>query len=131
MLKVKSEILQRHFADSKKKTIAVDFDGVIHSYKSGWTGPVPTDPPVDGALDFIHFLEEKGYEVVIFSSRAKTKAGAKETEKWLSEHRFPKLKVCYEKPEALLYIDDRGFRFTGDFSKAREFMNQGFESWIE
>ena len=115
-----------------KKTIAIDFDGVIHSYSSGWTGPVPTDPPVDGALDFIHFLEEKGYEVVIFSSRAKTKEGVVGTEKWLSEHNFPKLKVCHKKPEALLYIDDRGFRFTGVWDDLKEFIdNTSFRSWVE
>jgi len=114
-----------------KKTVAIDFDGVIHSYKQGWTGPVPEDPPVDGALDFIHFLEKKGYEVVIFSSRAKTKEGVEGTEKWLSEHGFPKLDVRHEKPEALLYIDDRGFRFTGVWDDLKEFINSGFKSWVE
>jgi len=83
------------------------------------------------SYSFIHFLEKKGYEVVIFSSRAKTKEGVDGTKDWLSEHNFPKLKVCHEKPEALLYIDDRGFRFTGDFGKVREFMNTGFRSWVE
>ena len=53
------------------------------------------------------------------------------TKKWLSEYNFPKLDVRHEKPEALLYIDDRGFRFTGDFSDAKEFINAGFASWVE
>lgn len=129
MFRVRSKSL--HLASEKKKTIALDFDGVIHSYKNGWTGPTPEDPPVDGALSFIEFLQGEGYEVVLFSSRAKTKEGKEGTAKYLEKHNFPKLKVYYEKPEALLYIDDRGFRFTGDFGEAKEFINSGFKSWVE
>jgi len=33
----------------RKKTVVFDFDGVIHSYKSGWQGEnIIPDPPVDG-----------------------------------------------------------------------------------
>ena len=36
------------------KTILLDFDGVIHSYTSGWKGAgVIPDPPVPGAIDFL------------------------------------------------------------------------------
>ena len=33
-----------------KKTVVFDFDGVIHSYKSGWQGSatIIPDPPVPG-----------------------------------------------------------------------------------
>ena len=53
-----------------KPTLVLDFDGVIHSYTSGWKGAdVIPDPPVDGAIAFmlgalLHF------DVVIFSSRS-------------------------------------------------------------
>jgi len=37
-----------------KPILCLDFDGVIHSYSSGWKGAdVIPDPPVPGAFDFI------------------------------------------------------------------------------
>ena len=38
----------------KKKILAIDFDGVLHSYTSGWKGArsIP-DPPVYGSLDWL------------------------------------------------------------------------------
>ena len=37
-----------------KPILCLDFDGVIHSYSSGWKGAaVIPDPPVDGAMRFI------------------------------------------------------------------------------
>ena len=39
---------------ARKPIICLDFDGVIHSYTSGWKGAaVIPDPPVPGALEFI------------------------------------------------------------------------------
>ena len=51
---------------SNKKTIALDFDGVLHSYKQGWTGDTPEDPPNEGANKFVRDLLGLGYEVVIY-----------------------------------------------------------------
>ena len=37
--------------------LCLDFDGVIHSFKSGWkgAGKIP-DPPVEGAIEWIRSL---------------------------------------------------------------------------
>lgn len=54
-------------------TVVFDFDGVIHSYKSGWKGnTIIPDPPVDGIKTVIEDLQERGYRVVIVSSRCNT-----------------------------------------------------------
>ena len=55
-----------------KKIIALDFDGVIHSYTSGWQGPrTISDPPVPGAMEFIVRLQDADFKVVVFSSRSR------------------------------------------------------------
>ena len=106
----------------RKDLISVDFDGVIHSYKRGWTGEIPEDPPVPGALEFIKSIIDMGYDVVIHSARAQEPKGLKGIEKWLSQHGFPDLKVTAEKPHAEAYVDDRGIRFNGDFNKVLDFI---------
>lgn len=55
-----------------KKIVCLDFDGVIHSYTSGWQGPrTISDPPVPGAMEFIVRLQDAGYTVAVFSSRSR------------------------------------------------------------
>jgi len=108
------------------KTIAVDFDGVVHAYSKGWQDGTIYDPPLPGALDALEALMES-YAVFIHTTRdAGTVAG------WLSERGFdtlvdvegpkhPKrefwndtgvLLVTDRKLPAVAYIDDRGIRFT-------------------
>jgi hypothetical protein len=67
----------------RRRIITVDFDGVIHSYVSGWRGvDVITDPPVDGAIEFLlSALTE--YRVAIFSSRSSSKRGREAMQEWL------------------------------------------------
>ena len=38
----------------KRPVICIDFDGVLHSYTSGWQGmSKASDPPVDGAIEWL------------------------------------------------------------------------------
>lgn len=97
------------------KTIAVDFDGVIHSYESGWTGPEPIDAPVIGALAGVAALKALGYRVVVFSCRALTAEGRAATERWLRQWGIDVDEVTGIKPHAALYVDDRAHRFDGDW----------------
>jgi hypothetical protein len=69
-----------------KPILCLDFDGVIHSYASGWKGAnVIPDPPVPGALDFIRAALEH-FEVQIFSSRSHQWGGKRAMKRWLREH---------------------------------------------
>jgi hypothetical protein len=104
------------------ETVSLDFDGVIHSYESGWTGPKPEDPPVEGAVEFVKKLINADFEVVLHSTRANTKEGKQGIENWLEQHDFPNLEVHVDKPHAEVYVDDRAFRFKGNFDKAFDFI---------
>jgi hypothetical protein len=71
-----------------KPILLFDFDGVIHSYKSGWRGPaVVPDPPVPGAIEFlINLIDAEEYDVCIYSARSSQRGGIRSMKKWLSEH---------------------------------------------
>ena len=68
---------------SNKPIFSLDFDGVIHSYKSGWKGPrtIP-DKAIEGSLQFIVEAQEI-FQVHIFSSRSKYWFGRYAMKKWL------------------------------------------------
>lgn len=81
-----------------KKIILFDFDGVIHSYKSGWYGPrVIKDEPVTGAIEFIiALLLNTNYEVCIYSSRSKHFGGRRAMKKWIYDIFITKSALSYE-----------------------------------
>lgn len=80
-----------------KRTISIDFDGVLHSYTSGWKGvDVILDPPVPGAIKSLvdlvlasnrdlHGNAVPKYCVAIFSSRSDLLKGRIAMTKWLRE----------------------------------------------
>ena len=97
------------------RTVCLDFDGVVHSYQSGWQGEtVISDPPIHGVDKAIHQLR-KEYRVVIHSARCRTEDGRVAIKKWLDKNRIEVDEVCDNKPPAFVYVDDRGIQFTGDW----------------
>lgn len=66
---------------SYPKTIAIDFDGVIHKYSKGWQDGSIYDKPVSGVFDAIETLFDVGYSVFIFSTRS-----PKQIKKWMEEN---------------------------------------------
>jgi len=120
-----------------KPTLCLDFDGVIHSYTSGWKGPATIpDPPVPGAFQFIEAALES-FEVAIFSSRSgqeesfdsglRIRYGTVAMREWFAKWAEKELGlvrgrgVCAlvswpeRKPSAFITIDDRAITFTGQW----------------
>jgi hypothetical protein len=100
------------------RTVCLDFDGVLHSYRSGWRGAesIP-DPPIHGTREAVARLR-KMYRVVVYSARCRTAEGRRAVESWLRTHDIEVDEVCDYKPPALVYVDDRAVRFRGDWDQA-------------
>jgi hypothetical protein len=96
-------------------TVAIDFDGVLNEYPGWLTDLGRTRQPVPGARAFVQRLLAEGFRVVIFTCR-----DYREVRAWLAHYGFPEgaLHVTDKKPVAMCYIDDRGYRFEGDWDAA-------------
>jgi DNA-binding LacI/PurR family transcriptional regulator len=111
--------------------VVLDFDGVIHSYKSGWKGAaVIPDPPVEGIKEAIEALMERGYRVVIVSARSATTEGQTAIRDWLKKYNIPVVEIMAEKPPALVYADDRAICFDGDAATLYEKIER-FKPWYK
>jgi len=122
----------------RKPILCLDFDGVLHSYTSGWKGAdVIPDPPVSGAMSFIDLASDH-FTVAIYSSRSGQRDGIKAMKSWLKTHMrkamgpdrtrcddvLAEIQWPTEKPPAMVTIDDRALTFTGvwpDMKSLREF----------
>lgn len=131
---------------TNKPILCVDFDGVVHSYVSGWKGEtVIPDPPVYGALRWLWKATE-WWDVQIYSSRSKSEAGRLAMREWMMTYsdaefgpdhpmsapltaaNYP-ITFCHEKPSAFLTIDDRAICFEGDWSELDPCGLLDFKPW--
>lgn len=112
-----------------KQTVVFDFDGVIHSYKSGWKGAnIIPDQPVPGIGKAIADIREAGYEVVVVSTRCATLGGYVAIMAWLEDNGIEVDDVKTEKPPAVAYIDDRAICFDGHPEKLLDRI-KAFKPW--
>lgn len=108
-----------------KKIIAIDFDGVLHSFKSGWTSTCDiADPPVDGAIAWLTKLVYL-YDVVIFSARNEDVGAVGAMKRWLFKYGMlwmdvDKIEFPTKKPAWHILIDDRCFCFKVQFPSMKE-----------
>ena len=112
-----------------KRTICFDFDGVIHSYVSGWHGDtVIKDPVVEGIAQAIKDIRDAGYQVIIQSTRCKTLNGVHAIRKYLKDNNIEVDGISSTTPPAIVYIDDRAIRFDGNAASLLEKVNS-FKPW--
>lgn len=119
--------------------LCLDFDGVIHSYTSGWKGcdTIP-DPPVEGSIAFM-LGALRLFDVVIFSSRSGDPDGLAAMKRWLREHSgqcwyetpdgpgIESVRFVTEKPPAHVTIDDRAITFDGSWPSLQQLLS--FRPW--
>ena len=110
--------------------IAIDFDGVIHTFDKGFHDGTCYGDPIDGAKESLEILS-KTYKIIIFTAKArpdrplvKGKTGLDLVWEWLRDHDMDQYvaEVTHEKPRAEYYIDDKGIRFL-DWNSTMEFLN--------
>lgn len=123
-----------------KPILCLDFDGVLHSYSSGWKGAdVIPDPPVEGAITFLREAV-KHFRVAIFSSRSNQSGGLRAMREWLGywvlDQRLSDdedlawasaIEWPTEKPAAFITIDDRALTFDGTWPAIETLL--AFKPW--
>lgn len=132
-----------------KPILCLDFDGVIHSYTSGWVQAyfIP-DPPVPGAFRFMYEMLEHFTEQV-YSSRSHQDGGIRAMQTYIEYWARRELpndeasgyaanavinKIAWNneawptiKPPAMITIDDRAITFTGEWPSIETLKN--FKPW--
>ncbi len=115
-----------------RPTLCLDFDGVCHSYTSGWQGEeVILDPPVDGLFEFLEEVTAT-FVVAIYSVRSKTGYGRAAMRRWFdlwSPDSVKKLGLKFpdSKPSAYVSLDDRVLTFTGEWPAVQTLVE--FQPW--
>ncbi len=113
-----------------RRTIAVDFDGVIAEYH-GWRGRGVLGPPRKDVVEALRELHTEGWKIVVHTTRGEQEVGP-----YLIEHGIPHHEINRNsdyhtlgvKPVADVYWDDRAFFYSGDAKRDVRFIRQ-FRTW--
>ena len=119
--KKKRQVVRTVYPESKTgsmpKRAMIDLDKTIHKYSQGFKDGEIYDDPFDGAKEVIEWLRKKGYEIVIFTSRASEKNARenggdhndqiKKVGEWLKDKGIHFDDITAEKYAADFYIDDK------------------------
>lgn len=106
------------------KTIAVDFDGVIHSFEDGWRNGEIYGKPTERCIEVLTQLKEKGYIIIIHTARITnldgtiSKSRLNDLKEWLAEYKIPYDRI-EPKCVAMLYIDDRAINCNPTYDNVR------------
>ena len=89
------------------KTVALDFDGVIHNYKEPKPGR-KMGPPIPGTKDALELLKSAGYTIIIHSCNR-----AQAIKDFMSYYQLPYDSIWegQGKPVADAYLDDKAIKF--------------------
>jgi len=110
---------------AERKRVMVDFDGVISNYKHGWNNGKLVDEPNPGTKEALDELHSRGFEVVIFTTRASEKYNTEPPSSklvaglklWLAKYNIYYDYITAEKLGAIAYIDDRALTFKNNWTE--------------
>jgi hypothetical protein len=109
-----------------KPIVCVDLNGVLDAYQ-GWRGPEHWDAPRPGAAEFLRTLNERGFDVIVHTTRWRDDAV-----RWLEQHGLMQFvsEVTDRKVAAHVFVDDRAVCFRGDFNETLREIAE-FRAWWE
>ncbi len=137
-----SKLLKRLLADEstdlalpkedRRRTVAVDFDGVIANY-DGWKGAHSIGAPRSDVLAALRQLREEGWKIVVHTTR-----GSESIRRYLVDADVPfdelnqnsDYKTEGHKPVATVYWDDRAVRYSGNAIRDLEVI-RFFRTWCD
>jgi hydroxymethylpyrimidine pyrophosphatase-like HAD family hydrolase len=99
------------------KTIAFDFDGVVNRYRGEYKGDDVHEVPNDEVVRAMRLLREKGYKIIIHSTKSSKTIRAYCTQygievDYINEN--PEVEVGNPgKPRAEVYVDDHALCYRG------------------
>tara|TARA_B100000963_G_scaffold353791_1_gene369120 strand:- start:540 stop:923 length:384 start_codon:yes stop_codon:yes gene_type:complete len=105
--------------EKELNNLAIDFDGVIHTFDKGFHDGTCYGKPIKGSLTAIKKLSKK-FKIIIFSSKVKKdrplvngKTGMQLVKNWLKKYKILNYitEITCEKPRAKYYIDDKAIEF--------------------
>lgn len=111
--------------EEQLNNLAIDFDGVVHTFDKGWHDGTCYGNPIEGSLDAIKSLSKK-YNIIIFSAKVRpdrplvnNKTGKELVEEWLIKHGVREYvdDITHEKPRAEYYIDDKAISFKNNWDE--------------
>jgi hypothetical protein len=125
--------------------LCLDFDGVVHSYKSGWQGADVI--PDDVTPGFFEWLDEAAqfFRIIVHSSRSKETGAIEAMQLWfyhqrkkwraaggvspIKDSRPVEVEFVENKPAAFISIDDRALTFDGNWQHYRPADLLNFRPW--
>lgn len=111
--------------EKELKNIAIDFDGVVHTFDKGWHDGTCYGKPIHNSLEALRSIAET-WNIIIFTAKARPdrplvngKNGVELVWEWLKKHNVDDLidEVTWEKPRAEYYIDDKAIEFKDNWEE--------------
>lgn len=121
----------------KRKTVCVDFDGVIADYSKGFQGPTIFGDPIPGAKEALAKIKSQGADIIIFTCRENTL----DLREYLRVNQIPYDSINSNpdqpentnegKPVADAYIDDKAVAFQGDWEETKADLRELIQNTIK
>jgi len=119
----KRKLLLDEQTEPFRHRVLIDFDGVIHKYGGHWNNGAMDGDVIEKVKESIDDIRNtyNNVDIVIFTTRACKSEDIdyndqiKKLKEFFNKHDIYYDDITGDKLSALIYIDDNGFRFSGDW----------------